>query len=454
MARNPIRKIAVAGLGHPGSLVAGALAEFDGRIFVGSAAPGSTLTEDRGRIHAFDPTSKKWRNVFEAPLMPVNDQQRARAAWLGSGLGGGRQRSEMRTDVLAAAQGVVSMAVFQGPSDAAPCLYASTMSVRGARILRSENGKRFDPVAAPGLGDDRIFAFRDLTVWRGSLWAVPVGMTTEEALDRVYPPDPLIAVSDDPAQGAWDIAIDPGFGEADNIAITSLAVAWDALYAATANPARGFQLWRLAEPDGEWEKVLTDGAGRFSPNLMVTSMTAFAGALFLGTGIPGLGYDPETDTGPAACEVIRLQQDGSWDLIMGQPRFYDTGLKQPLSGMGPGFSNKFNAAIWSMSIYKNRLYAGTHNWEPLDGAAKADSTGVEGGAELWMTIDGQSWERIQPGILGGRTQTGFRALLATGQGLVVGSYDQTRTIRQQLMLNDKAELLDEVAEGFEVSVLR
>jgi hypothetical protein len=328
------------------------------------------------------------------------------------------------------------------------------MSVRGARILRSETGKRFDPVSAPGLGDDRIFALRDLTPWRGSLWALPAGMTTEDALDRVYPPDPLIAVSGDPAMGAWDIAIEPGFGEADNIAITSLCVAGDALYAATANPARGFQLWRLTEPDGEWEKVLIDGAGRFSLNLMVTSMTAFAGALFLGTGIPGAGYDPETDTGPAACEILRLNPDGSWDLIMGQPRFNDSGLKQPKSGFGPGFTNRFNAAIWSMAVYRDRLYAGTHNFQPLDSAANAGSTELVGGAELWMTIDGLSWERIQPETLGGRTQTGFRALAPTSAGLVVGSYDQTRTIRQQLLLNDKADLIGESDEGFEVSVLR
>lgn len=454
MARNPIRKIAVAGLGQPGSLVAGALAEFGGKIFVGSSAPGSTQTEDRGRIHAYDPEKKRWRMAFEAPLMPLNEVQRGRAAWLGSGLGGGRQRSEMRTEVLAAAQGVVSMAVFQGASDPAPCLYAGTMSVRGARVLRSETGKRFDPVAPPGLGDDRIFALRDLTPWRGSLWALPVGMTTEEALDRVYPPEALIAVSDDPAAGAWDIAIEPGFGEADNIAVTSLFVAWDALYAATANPARGFQLWRLTEPDGEWEKVLTDGAGRFSLNLMVTSMTTFAGALFLGTGIPGAGYDPETDTGPAACELVRLNQDGSWDLIMGQPRFYDTGLKQPKSGKGPGFTNRFNAAIWSLAVHKNRLYAGTHNWQPLDTAANAGSAAIEGGAELWMSVDGLFWERVRAEDLAGPTQTGFRAMVSTSQGLVVGSYDQTRTIRQQLLLNDKADLIGALAEGFEVSVLR
>ena len=454
MARNPIRKIATGGLGHPGSLVAGALAEFGGKIYVGSAAPGSTQTEDRGRIHAYDPETKRWRMAFEAPLMPVNEAQRDRAAWLGSGLGGGKQRSEMRTEVLAAAQGIVSMAVFQGASDPAPCLYAGSMSVRGARILRSETGKRFDPVTAPGLGDDRIFALRDLTPWRGSLWVLPVGMTTEDSLDRVYPPDPLIAVSDDPAMGTWDIAIEPGFGEPDNIAITSLCVAGDALYAATANPARGFQLWRLTEPDGAWEKVLIDGAGRFSLNLMVTSMTAFAGALFLGTGIPGAGYDPETDTGPAACEIIRLNPDGTWDLIMGQPRFNDAGLKQPKSGLGPGFTNRFNAAIWSMAVHKNRLYAGTHNFQPLDGAANAGSTEPAGGAELWMTVDGLSWERIQPGTLGGRTQTGFRALVSTSAGLVVGSYDQTRTIRQQLLLNDKSDLIGEPAEGFEVSVLR
>lgn len=454
MARNPIRKIATGGLGHPGSLVAGAIAEFGGHILVGTSAPGSTLTEDRGRIHAYDPESRRWRTVFEAPLLPVNDAQRARAAWLGSGLGGGKQRSEMRTEVLGAAQGIVSMTVFQGLSDSAPCVYAGTMSVRGARILRSLNGRRFDPVSEPGLGDDRIFALRDLTVWRGALWALPTGMTTEEALDRVYPPDPLIVVSEDPAAGAWDIAIEPGFGEADNIAVTSLCVAWDALYAATANPARGFQLWRLTEPDGAWEKVLIDGAGRFSLNLMVTSMTAFAGGLYLGTGIPGAGYDPETDTGPAACEIIRLNQDGSWDLIMGQPRFNDAGLKQPKSGLGPGFTNRFNAAIWSMAVHKDRLYAGTHNFQPLDGAGQAGNPAVEGGAELWMTVDGLSWERIRPETLGGRTQTGFRAMVSTSAGLVVGSYDQTRTIRQQLLLNDKADLIGDPAEGFEVSILR
>ena len=71
-----------------------------------------------------------------------------------------------------------------------------------------------------------------------------------------------------------------------------------------------------------------------------------------------------------------------------------------------------------------------------------------------MSVDGQSWDRIQPETLGGRTQTGFRAMIASAHGLVVGSYDQTRTIRQQLLLNDKADLLGDTAEGFEVSVLR
>jgi hypothetical protein len=444
------RSLTEGGMGHPGSTLAGALIEFRGKVYIGSGAPTSTQVQDRARIHVWDPKSDRLSTVFESPLLPASQAIRDRAAWLGSDLGGAKQRSEVRGEILAAAQAVTSFAVFQGRSDKAPCLYAATMSLRGARLLRSENGKTFQPVSSPGLGDDRVFALGSLTVWNGRLYALPVGMTTDEALDRTYPPDPLLAVSDDPAADQWEVACAPGFGVADNIAITALAVSGGALFAGTANAARGFQLWCLYQPDGEWQKALTDGAERFSSNLMVTAMADFGGDLYLGTGIPGHGYDPETDTGPAAPELIRLRPDGGWDLVMGEQRFTSDGLKRPLSGLAPGFGDRFNAAISALAVQGGRLYAGTSNWQANALASDVATAGLAGGAQLWSAASAQDWRKEMRDSAA--TTAAVQVLMPHAQGLLVGTRNQTRLLRDQLALRGADEGLGEQAEGFDLQI--
>jgi hypothetical protein len=67
-------------------------------------------------------------------------------------------------------------------------------------------------------------------------------------------------------------------------------------------------------------------------NQEAVSMIGFADALYIGTGIQNGGYDWRNKIGPAAAEIIRLNPDGSWDIVVGNPRLG----KQPVSGLFAG----------------------------------------------------------------------------------------------------------------------
>ena len=140
--------------------------------------------------------------------------------------------------------GYRSMCVFQGKSDRAPALYVSTMSRTGAVLLRSEDGKSFEPVCEPGFGDASIYSFRSLVEWNGWLFAAPAGTVSDGHLDRNLPPAPKIYASKDPLKGAWVEAAPPGFGDAANLAIYPVCPAFGRLYAGTANADLGCQIWQ------------------------------------------------------------------------------------------------------------------------------------------------------------------------------------------------------------------
>src|SRR3546814_13862183 len=62
---------------------------------------------------------------------------------------------------------------------------------------------------------------------------------------------------------------------------------------------------------------------------------------------------------------MRFWPDDSWDLIMGESRMTDQGLKYPLSGITPGFDNLFNGYVWRMQVHEGWLYASTMSWASL-----------------------------------------------------------------------------------------
>jgi nucleoside-diphosphate-sugar epimerase len=335
--------------------------------------------------------------------------------------------------------GYRGMTVFQGRSDAEPALYVSSISSvargGGARLLRSGDGETFEPVSAPGLGNPAIATFRSLVAFGGHLYVAPTGEGTRWNTVR----SPILVRSDDPAAGEWELACPPGFGDAGNAGIFEVAEFDGCLYAGTFNALDGFQVWRSAEPStepGSWTKVLERGAQRGPHNEMVISMCPFQGALYIGTGIQNGGYDRTNGVGPAAAELIRLWPDGSWDLIVGEPRRTPDGVKRPLSGAGAGFDNGFAGYVWRMAEHDGWLYATTFDWSVFLPYAHRPPAGVRrmmrrlgaermvtqcGGFTLLRSRDGTDWTVVSGDGLGNPYNHGGRTLLSTPSGLLLGT---------------------------------
>ncbi|MGH9894897.1 MAG: hypothetical protein ACREA0_23530, partial [bacterium] len=217
------------------------------------------------------------------------------------------------------------------------------------RILRSTDGIAFTPIPqTPGtfLGDlpfnpDHA-SFRSAVSYRGKLFAIS-GPTFGQGA--------LIA-SADPAMGddAWFLASPPG------VQFYELVVFNDWLYLGSFTPFIGYSVAKTrAEGTPPYEFVTVVPSGAYlpvRPSVSVVSMHEYFGRLYVGTG---------TQT-----EVIRINPDDTWDLVVGPPRAVpspDGGSewKYPLSGLDAGFGHTLNDHAWRMEDIYGHLYIGTYN---------------------------------------------------------------------------------------------
>lgn len=434
--------IGTMGIGNPRSRVAHSCALFQGHLYLGVTHPNGEGPQDAARILRYDFDAQTWTRMHVSPLRAPD--ARAFAADILRVGGGRREVSDLG---VPRERGFRGMCVFQGKSDAKPALYASTISNWGGLILRlgaeeaaaagetgaGETGAgetgAFQVVSQPGLGDDRLLSFRALVPFNGWLFTTPIGGIEAGKLDRNGTVDASVFVSDDPAlglqDGVWQRASEPGFGDARNGVIFQMAVLGSHLYAGTGNYTRGFEIWRTTatgQPPFAWEKVLERGAGRYSHNASVASMVAFGGALYIGTGLPGLGRDRAHDIGPAAAELIRLWPDGRFDLVVGEPRFSASGLQAPLSAMLPGFDDAANSVIWRQCVYNGTLYVATHHWGIYNFLMGQDPE-PRGGFHIWASTDGESFAPVTTTGFGDAFAVGIRTLVPTPHGLVMGTDD-------------------------------
>jgi hypothetical protein len=166
--------------------------------------------------------------------------------------------------------------------------------------------------------------------------------------------------------------------------------------------------------------VLTRGAWRHNLNEIAGVMAELDGFLYVGTGIPGLGYDKANDVGPAAAEIVRIGPDNSWDLVVGVPRFTPDGWKVPTGGLGPGFGDPDNSSMWAMAAFEQTLYVGTHHCGPFRSALRGEPR-IRGGFQLWSSPDGARWRPVILDGFGDPYATGVRTLAATPAGLFLGT---------------------------------
>lgn len=445
------RVVASGGAGRPADASAQCMAFFRGALYLGTAGANLPGSDNAPRILRYAEETGEWETAYQSPLVEPGARSAVPDRRIVAHIGdAGAADSGQRGGAGPRDTGYRSMCVFQAGSDQEPALYVSSMARGGGVLLRSRDGRSFEQVGEAGLGDPDLYSLASLTAFGDRLFALPAGSVTNDHLDPILPPQATIYVCDEPAAGQWREACPAGFGDARNLGVTALGVAHGLLYAGTINPERGFQLWRTAaagEPPYRWEPVARDGAGAFNHNLIVSAMREFNGALYVGSGITGFGHDVVHDVGPASAELMRVHADGTWDLIAGRMRFTESGLKVPLSLLGPGLGDLYNSVVCSLAAHDGVLYLGTHQWEAVRGI-ESDAGQLVGGYQLWASENGEDWQVVLDDGHGNPAALGIPALASTPIGLFAGSWNHSEVLRRLAEMRNRTDL--DFPDGFEV----
>jgi hypothetical protein len=207
-------------------------------------------------------------------------------------------------------------------------------------------------------------------------------------------------------------------------------------------------------PPYRWKAVVSDGG--FQSNSVLRSPDAFAMGVFQGRLY--VGSDRPT-------EMIRINPDDSWDLVVGYPRQTPMGPKLPISGITEYFGNPFLGHFWNMETWNDQLYMGTWDWSISLRSIILFDTLFQGqyGADMYRTDDGIHWGFVTKTGFGDPYNYGIRSFAPSPFGLFVGSGKplgggQVRVSQRFLDLNggstldqtDMQSMMEMVAGGGEL----
>ena len=284
------------------------------------------------------------------------------------------------------------------------------------RILRSVDGINFEPIPQdPGtfLGDIantapgiiKVRGFRSMVTYKNKLFV------TGSDFRGVG----VIFASDNPALGndAWQQVS----ASAEDFPVWTLKVFNDFLYVTTGDRqiSVGYGVYKT-DAEGSapytYQPVVINGGYQSievlrSPDAL--SLQEFNGQLYIGSNRP--------------TELIRINPDDSWDLVVGHPRNSPQGFKNPISGIGQWFGNYFNGHFWRMASFDGHLYMGTWDWsqsfrtiELLDSLFRPQY-----GTDVYRTKDGVHWSFVTKSGFGNPFNYGTRSFQSTPIGLFLGT---------------------------------
>jgi hypothetical protein len=341
----------------------------------------------QAEIWRYTPRTRTWERVYQSP----NDVE----------IPGSPGKYTAR-DI-----GFRGMTVFT-EADGTEALYVAGVSTRPIhprvpppRILRSTDGINFEPISQdPGtvLGDLEADGFRSLVVYKGRLY-VTAGTLFG---------DGVLLESENPAEGNDNFRqVTP-----EGMRVFEMVPFNGFLYLGLHDPENGYSVMKMDATDTlpyTFIPVVTDGGFRRPPSKTVLSMFVFKDRLYVGTDRPA--------------ELIRINPDDTWDLIVGTPRETPDGLKEPLSGMDVGFDYFLNGHMWRMESLSGWLYIGTADFStgfrmiPILG----DILRPHMGFDLYATQDGHDFFAVTRNGFGDIFDMGARTLEATPYGLFLGT---------------------------------
>ncbi len=305
--------------------------------------------------------------------------------------------------------GYRTMAVHTDP-DGTEALYVGGISTKPMwagsvpppRILRSTDGATFQPIPQnPGtfMGSLPKASFRSLTSYKGQLFVIHGSVQGNG----------VVLASPNPAAGddAWrQVTPEP-------YRFFELVVFNGWLYLGALDLEGGYAVYKTnatGEPPYTLIPVVQRG-GYLSPRPSgaVVSMHVFNGRLYVGTDSP--------------VELIRINPDDTWELVVGTPRQTPFGFLTPLSGLDDGFNNQFNDHLWRMQAHEGRLYLGTYDASILwkDDPQLNPRLQHLQGFDLYRTDEGWYISPITTNGFGDRFHFGVRNLASTPFGLFLGT---------------------------------
>lgn len=360
----------------------------------------------QAEIWRWTPETNEWERVFQSPQdVPIQ---------------GTNPQNFTARDI-----GFRGMLIFK-ETDGTEALYVSGDSTRGGagvgfdgpvpppRILRSTDGEHFDAVPFDPdqvLGSPLISGYRSLKTYKGKLYAMgTVGQLGHGVLLEATNPEQGLfrQVSGLRPDGKlltfFEIEVYNGF-------------LWAGTGVQPQNDTTPFSVLKTdatGEPPYTFTTVIPAGAYRKrNPAQAVVSMGVFDNRLFVGTDR----------------EVLRVNPDDSWDLLVGSPRSTPDGTKMlPLSGFEDGFDNFFNLHVWRMSVHATGtggpwLYIGTNDtstkWRNLKGLGTVLKPTM--GFDIYATNDGWHYTAVTLDGLDDIHNTGLRNFASTPYGLFMGT---------------------------------
>lgn len=365
-------------------------------------------------IWQYTPETNSWIRVFQSPEdIPIGNDASGNPAFAARDIG------------------FRSMAVFTEP-DGTQALYvggvssaevfghaAATQGYPPPRILRTTDGMNFTPIAQDSgtfLGDitlnsdpkHPISGFRSMVAYNGMLF-VTAG---------TFHGSGIIIASSDPSKGnnAWFQASPPG-AQFPVWTVDVFAGHLWAIGGERSDHSGYFVAYTDAQgtPPYTFTNVITQGgnATAGSGTTVAVSSTVFQGRLYVGTG--------------RGTELVRINPDLSWDVVIGDPRNSLQGQKNPISGIGDAFDNQFNGYFWGLGVIPSGrhqgLVLGTWDFSAATQAMPAIGNLAEPnfGADVFMTPDGVNWTAITTTGFGDGLNDGVRAIESTPFGTFVGT---------------------------------
>ena len=165
-------------------------------------------------------------------------------------------------------------------------------------------------------------------------------------------------------------------------------------------------------PPYTFNTVVHNGNSQGKPAAAL-SLAVFNGSLYVGTDGP--------------TELIRVNADNSWDLIVGDPRSTSEGSLSPLSTIGQSFDNQFNRHFWRLGVIPAGAHAGlyltTYDWSvQLKGLWEfSDLVVGDFGTDIFTSADGVNWKSVSQTGFGDGFNDGARIVQPTPFGAFFGT---------------------------------